>query len=62
MHEYSLHTHALRMRMHEHRQKGFFDIFNLPLIKTHPKHVPTLLKASSFHLNPSYNKPKHLQV
>ena len=42
-----------RMPTHEHKQIGLFDIFNLPLIKTHPKHVPTLPKASGFHPNPN---------
>ena len=47
---------ARYMRMHEHRQRVFFDILNQLLIKIHPKHVPTPPKVLGFHLNPSHNK------
>ena len=54
-----MHEH---MRIHEHRQRVFFDNFGLPLIKTHHKHVPTPPRTPGFHLDPSTTKPKHLQV
>lgn len=48
---------------HGHRQREFFDSLILLLIKTHPRHVPTLSKAPSFHLDPSHKKkPKHFKI
>ena len=49
-HVYSKYAHAWMepKRVHCHFWPSW--------IKTHPKHVPTLLKASGFHLNPFHSK------
>ena len=56
MHECKLHTQAqVRIRMNTDNG-SFFDIFEYPSIKNHPKHVPTQPKVLGFHLNPSHSK------
>ena len=56
MHEYKLRMQA-QVCIQINIDNGlFFDIFEYATIKTHPKHVPTTLKVSGFHLNPSHIK------
>ena len=53
-------TQTPGMRMHRWNLNVFIALFDLPRIKTHPKLVPTFLKASGFHLNPSHSKTQAL--